>query len=85
LYEYSRPKLEGDDDPDLGPDGDLVSSMMSTAIIPRLCKIVEGGACDPYSTKSVCEILSIVEQVEASIETGNVKFQVRIIDYHCHS
>lgn len=51
--------------------------MISTAIIPRLCKSIEVGAFDPYSAKNVQSMLDIAEQLEASVETNNVKFQVR--------
>ncbi|EDR13826.1 uncharacterized protein LACBIDRAFT_309262 [Laccaria bicolor S238N-H82] len=75
LYEYSRP---GNGDPherELGPDGDLVVSMISTAVIPRLCKLVEGGAFDAYSEQHVRRMVDLAEEVEASVETGNMKFQ----------
>ena len=76
LYEYSRPSVEdNEDDPELGPDGDLVSAMISTAIVPRFCKIVEGGF-DAYSSKSLQKVIDIVEQVEASVDRDNQKFQV---------
>lgn len=79
LYNYSRPRVQGgddDDEPELGPDGDLVSAMISTAIIPRLCKMIESGAFDAYSAKSVRRIVDLAEQVEASVERSNQKFQV---------
>jgi GC-rich sequence DNA-binding factor len=81
LYEYSRPPTEGGDEeePELGPDGDLVSAMISTAIVPRLCKIIEGGAFDPYSAKDLRRIVDLAEQVEASLERNNQKFQVGTI------
>jgi GC-rich sequence DNA-binding factor len=72
LYEYSRPS--GDE---LGPDGDLVASMVSTAIIPRICKLVEGGAFDAYSDAHVRRIVDLSEEIEASVEPGNAKFLVR--------
>ena len=79
LYKYSRPRAEGDeDDPELGPDGDLVSAMISTVIIPRLCKIVEGGF-NAYSSKSLRKVIDIAEQVEASVEKDNQRFQVCFI------
>jgi GC-rich sequence DNA-binding factor len=80
LYEYSRPPVE-DAEPELGPDGDLVSAMISTAIVPRLCAIVEGGAFDPYSVKSLRRMLDIAEQVEASVGKDNLKFQVIVLLY----
>ncbi|KAJ6462024.1 nineteen complex-related protein 2-domain-containing protein [Mycena vitilis] len=71
LYEYSRPL--GDE---LGTDGDLVASMVSTAMIPRICKLVEGGVFDAYSDASVRRIVDLSEEVEASVEPGNAKFLV---------
>ncbi|KAJ7079818.1 nineteen complex-related protein 2-domain-containing protein [Mycena belliarum] len=72
LYAYSRP-AGGDA---LGPDGDLVASMISTAVIPRICKLVEGGAFDPYSDADVRRVVDLSEEVEASVEPGNAKFLV---------
>lgn len=80
LYEYSRPPTEGDEEEsELGPDGDLVSAMISTAIVPRLCRIVEGGAFDPYSAKDLRRTVDLAEQVEAHLEQNNQKFQVGTI------
>jgi GC-rich sequence DNA-binding factor len=76
LYEYSRLPAEEEEEPEMGPDGDLVSAMISTAIVPRLCKIVEGGAFDPYSTNSLRRMVDLAEQVEASVERDSQKFQV---------
>ncbi|KAI0087050.1 nineteen complex-related protein 2-domain-containing protein [Irpex rosettiformis] len=72
LYEYSRPD-EGEDE--LGPDGDLVSAMISTAIVPRFCKIIEAGAFNPYSTHNVRIMIDLAEQIEASVERDDLKFQ----------
>jgi GC-rich sequence DNA-binding factor len=84
LYEYSRPRKESDADkdedeyePDIGPGGDMVSSMISQALIPRLSKIIEGGAFDPYSARHTRRVIDIAEQVEASVEQEAVRFQVR--------
>ena len=62
----------------LGAEGDLASSMVSTAIVPRLCKIIEGGGFNPYSMKDVRTATDLVEQVEIAVrDTANLKFQVR--------
>ena len=62
----------------LSAGGDLASSMVSTAIVPRLCKIVEGGGFNPYSMKDVRTAVDLVEQVEVAVrDTANLKFQVR--------
>ena len=61
-----------------GAEGDLASSMVLTAIVPRLCKIIEGGGFDPYSMKDVRTVTDLAEQVEIAVrDTGNLKFQVR--------
>jgi len=59
-------------------DGDLASSMVSTAIVPRLCRVIEGGGFNPYSMKDVRTATDLVEQVEIAVrDTANLKFQVR--------
>ena len=83
LYIYSRPPRrrnsvadddEDEDEPALGPDGDLVSAMVGTAVVPRLCKIIQGGAFDPYSEKHVRRMVDLAEQIEASV--GREKHEV---------
>ncbi|CAK5284124.1 unnamed protein product [Mycena citricolor] len=69
LHEYSRPNGE-----DLGPDGDLVSSMISTVVIPRLCKLLECGVFDVYSDAECRRMSDLAEEIEASIDAGNTKF-----------
>ncbi|KAF5369342.1 hypothetical protein D9758_002504 [Tetrapyrgos nigripes] len=76
LYDYSRPGDPEDPERDLGPDGDLVSSMITTAILPRLAKVIEGGALDVYSDKHIRRAIDLMEEVEASIQEGNVKMQL---------
>ncbi|KAJ3546685.1 hypothetical protein NMY22_g1952 [Coprinellus aureogranulatus] len=78
LYEYSRPITEDtdeDEERELGPDGDLVASMVSTAIIPRICKVVEGGALDVYSEGHIKRMVDLAEEIEATMDEGNSKFQ----------
>jgi hypothetical protein len=88
LYSYSRPppssqstSMEEDEEPELGPDGDLVSAMISTAVIPRLCKLIEGGGFDPYSAKHVRRMVDLAEQVEASVARDNLKFHVSLLRF----
>lgn len=50
--------------------------MISTAIIPRVCKLLEGGAFDPYSAKDIRTVINLAEQIEASTERDSLKFQV---------
>lgn len=83
LYQYSRPRGEDEkgDETELGPDGDIVSAMISTAVVPRLCKIVEAGALDPYSAKDVRRMVDLAEEVEASVGTESNKFEVLCRSY----
>jgi len=78
LYEYSRrPDGDPEDGTEFGPEGDLASAMLSTAVVPRLCKLVEGGAFDPYSTKDIRTLIDLAEQVELAVrDTTNLKFQL---------
>lgn len=65
----------------LGPDGDLVSAMISTAIIPRIAKILEKGALDPYSAKNIRRLIDLCEEIEISVPRDNLKFEVcRVLD-----
>lgn len=77
LYRYSRIKTvdaADEDEPEMGPDGDLVSAMISTAVIPRLCKIVDAGGFDPHSSRDLRRLIDLAEQVEAEVERGSLKF-----------
>ncbi|KAM6494395.1 Nineteen complex-related protein 2 domain containing protein [Amanita muscaria] len=78
LYEYSRLGNEGTrvEERELGPDGDLVASMISSAIIPRLCRLLEGGVFDVYSARHVRRMILLTEEIEASVEEGNAKLQM---------
>ncbi|KAJ4501398.1 nineteen complex-related protein 2-domain-containing protein [Lentinula lateritia] len=67
LYEFCRPGDPNMEGRELGPEGDLVSSMVSTAIIPRLSKIIETGALDVYSSSHVRRAVDLSEELEASV------------------
>jgi GC-rich sequence DNA-binding factor len=84
LYKYSRPTQpdEDEDELQLGPDGDLVSAIVSTTVLPRLTKLVEGGALDPYSSKDIRRLLHLAEEIEVSVEKNHPKFQVIVIGSH---
>ncbi|KAF9241159.1 GCFC-domain-containing protein [Melanogaster broomeanus] len=75
LYEYSRPhSANGDcDELEFGPDGDLVSAMISTAVVPRICKMLEAGRIT---------MIDLAEQVEASVGTDSHKFQMILKSVH---
>jgi GC-rich sequence DNA-binding factor len=61
----------------LGPEGDLVPEAVSTFLVPRLCKIVDGGALDPYSEKAIRRMVDLSKEVEASVGQKFLKFQAR--------
>ncbi len=62
--------------PELGPDGDLVSATITTVVLPRLTKLLEGGALDPFSGKDIRRLVDLSEEVEISVEKNNHRFQV---------
>lgn len=55
--------------------------MVSTAIIPRICKVLEAGGLDVYSERHIRRIIDLFEEIEASVEGESVKLQVRV--YGC--
>jgi GC-rich sequence DNA-binding factor len=65
--------------PELGPDGDLVSATITTAVLPRLSKLIEGGALDPFSGKDIRRLVDLAEEIEVSVEKGNHKLQVIMV------
>ncbi|CAE6415638.1 unnamed protein product [Rhizoctonia solani] len=65
LHEFSGENPE--------PDQDLVLSMTATAIIPRLSKLVQAGALDPYSANHVKRLRDVVEQIEAIVQVDSAK------------
>lgn len=52
--------------------------MISTAVIPRVCKLIEGGALDVYSGKHIRRLVDLAEEMEVSVERGSAKFQVGV-------
>ncbi|KAE9393862.1 hypothetical protein BT96DRAFT_978753 [Gymnopus androsaceus JB14] len=79
LYEFCRPGDPNDEGRELGPEGDLVSSMVSTSIIPRLSKIVEYGALDVYSSSHIRRVVDLAEEFQASVsevDQGTRKLQI---------
>ena len=76
LYSYSRPETVDDEEPELGPDGDLVAAMITTALIPRFCRILEGGGLDAYSATDIRRLVDLMEEIEISVDRQNQKFEV---------
>ena len=80
LYKYSHPSDDvEEEEPELGPDGDLVSAMITTALIPRFCRIIEGGGLDPYSAKDIRRLVDLAEEIEVSVDKQNQKFEVSLL------
>ncbi|KAG7098864.1 hypothetical protein E1B28_000767 [Marasmius oreades] len=76
LHEYCRPGDPVDETRVIGDDGDLVSSMITTAIIPRLGKVIESGALDVYSRQHIKRMIDLEEEIEATVEHGSPKLQI---------
>lgn len=76
LHEFSRPADDAGESTEPSPDEDLVLSMVATAIIPRVAKLVEGGALDPYSAKHIRRLKDLAEQIEATVEADPSKMNV---------
>jgi hypothetical protein len=53
--------------------------MVSTAVIPRICKLVEGGVFDAYSDANVKRIIDLSDEVAISLEHGNAKYLVSFL------
>jgi GC-rich sequence DNA-binding factor len=47
-----------------------------TAVLPRLSRLIEGGALDLFSMKDIRRLVDIAEEVEVTVERTNPKFQV---------
>lgn len=88
LYSYSRPKLSASEDPEeeddldqeppLGVDGDLVPEIISKAVAPRLAKLFEAGAYDPYSGRETRKAVDLLEHVEELLGQEKKGFQVSL-------
>ena len=50
--------------------------MVTTALIPRLCRILEGGGLDPYSATDIRRLIDLTEEIEVSVDRQNPKFEV---------
>ena len=67
--------------PELGPDGDLVTAIITTAVLPRLNELIKGGALDLFSGKDIRRLVDLAEEIEISVERGNHKFQVNAVTH----
>ncbi|KAL4080710.1 GCFC-domain-containing protein [Scleroderma citrinum] len=83
LYEYSHPQDDDDDDDDedvdvenseLPPEDDLVSAMISTTVVPHICKVLGAGGLDPYSATHLEQLIYKCEELEAFIGVDHHKY-----------
>lgn len=84
LHAYSHPRSHApppededmDDEPPLGPDGDLNAQMVNDAVVPLLVKAFENGAYDPYSAGQTRRAIDLLEVVEGLAGKDSRKFTV---------
>ncbi|WWC65639.1 uncharacterized protein I303_108259 [Kwoniella dejecticola CBS 10117] len=85
LHHYSHPPLprpdepqeddmDLDEEPPLGPDGDLVASMVSSAVVPLLTKAFEAGAYDPYSAGQTRRAVDLFDMVKEMMGKDSKKY-----------
>ena len=58
--------MDLEEEPPLGPDGDLVVEMVSKAVVPMLTKSLENGGYDPYSapqTRRAIDLLDVIVEL----------------------
>jgi GC-rich sequence DNA-binding factor len=67
---------EDDDEPPLGPEGDLVPEMVTRAVVPLLVKSLENGAYDPYSTPQTRRAVDLADVVSELTGRDSRKFTV---------
>ena len=66
--------MDIDDEPPLGPDGDLVFEMVQKTVVPLLIKQFESGALDPYSTPQTRKSIDLIEVVGELMGKGHSKY-----------
>ena len=62
----------------LGPGGDLVSEMVSKAVIPLLTKSFAEGAYDPYSASQTRKAVDLADVVRDLTGTDSQKYTVSV-------
>jgi GC-rich sequence DNA-binding factor len=68
--------MDVDEEPPLGPDGDLVAQMVSDAVVPLLTRAFEAGAYDPYSAKQTRKAVDLADVVAELTGKDSRKFSV---------
>ncbi len=60
--------MDLEEEPPLGPEGDLVAQMVSDAVVPLLTKAFDAGAYDVYSaaqTRRAVDLADVVAELTA--------------------
>jgi GC-rich sequence DNA-binding factor len=68
--------LEEDEEPPLGPEGDLIPEMVSRAVVPLLVKALESGAYDPYSAPQTRRAVDLTDVISELTGKDSRKFTV---------
>lgn len=68
--------MDVEDEPPLGPDGDLVAAMVDRAVVPALIKAYEAGAYDPYSAAQTRRAIDLADVVAELMGKDSRKFTV---------
>ncbi|VDB84202.1 unnamed protein product [Peniophora sp. CBMAI 1063] len=76
LHEYSQAGASPSDESENVDGGDLATSMITTAVIPRIAKVIENGGFDPWSARHVRRAAELAEELEMSMSKMDLKFQM---------
>ncbi|KAI0036544.1 nineteen complex-related protein 2-domain-containing protein [Vararia minispora EC-137] len=77
LHDYTHSSAGSDGNgQDKADSDDLVSSMITTTVIPRIVRIIENGGFDPWSAKNVRRVIDFAEELETTIDRTDLKFQM---------
>ena len=71
--------MEEDDEPPLGPEGDLNGQMVNDAVVPFLIQAFKHGAYDPYSAKQTRKAVDVLEVVQEMAGRDSRKFTVSFV------
>lgn len=84
FHEYSKTygKDENGETSEVPPDGGLVLTMISTAVVSRFCKMLECGGFNPYCGRDVKRIIDDAQQLAASIGSGHIRIMMTLKSVH---
>lgn len=70
--------MDMDEEPPLGPEGDLIPEMISRAVVPLLIKAFDNGAYDPYSVAQTRRAVDLADVVSELMGKDSRKFTVGV-------